>query len=222
MGSKDGICLTDKEVLRLYVQFVPFLAQVCGPGSEVVVHDATAPEHSLIAISNNVSGREVGNPMTDLSRELAARSAHTDSDYLLNYTGKSKDREFLSSTYYIKNEGRLIGLLCVNKDMSAVRELNSALLRLTEQFNLTVPQESEFSENLENPMTNMMQSQIADAIAQSGVSPARMSLQEKVRTVHRLNESGVMMMKGAMAEIASQLGVSVPTVYRYLNKPLES
>ena len=46
-----------------------------------------------------------------------------------------------------------------------------------------------------------------------------MSLREKVRVVHRMNDEGVMMMKGAVAEIAAQLQVSVPTVYRYLNKP---
>lgn len=210
--------MTDHEILQLYIRLVPFLAEVCGPGSEVVVHDVTDPEHSLIAIRNSVSGRVVGNPMTDLARELAARSAYTNADYLLNYTGKSKSGEFLSSTYYIKNGDRLIGLLCINKDMAAVQELNGALQRLLERFNLAAPQETGFSENLDNPVTTLMHTRIAEVIAQSGVAPARMSLTEKVRTVHRLNESGVLMMKGAVPEIAKQLGVSVPTVYRYLNK----
>lgn len=213
--------MTDSEVLQLYIRLVPFLAEVCGPGSEVVIHDVTDPEHSLIAIRNSVSGRVIGNPMTDLARDLAEKGAYSNTDYLANYTGKSKNGEFLSSTYYIKNEGRLIGLLCINKDMTAVQELNGAVLRLLEQFNLAAPQESEFSENLDNPVATMMHTRIAEIIAQSGVSPARMSLQEKVRVVHRMNEEGVMMMKGAVAEIANQLSVSVPTVYRYLNKPLE-
>lgn len=213
--------MTDSEVLQLYIGLVPFLAEVCGPGSEVVIHDVTDPEHSLIAIRNSVSGRVVGNPMTDLARELAARGAYSDADYLTNYTGKNKNGEFLSSTYYIKNEGRLIGLLCINKDMTAVQELNGALQRLLDRFNLSAPQESEFSENLDNPVATMMHARIADIIAQSGLPPARMSLREKVRVVHRMNDEGVLMMKGAVAEIASQLSVSVPTVYRYLNKPLD-
>lgn len=210
--------MTDSEMLQMYVRLVPFLAEVCGPGCEVVLHDMTDPERSLIAIHNSISGREVGNPVTDLARELADRSAYADKDYLVNYTGRSKNGEFLSSTYYIKNEGRLIGLLCVNKDMTAVSALNDALHDLLERFNLSAPKESEFSENLDNPMSSMMHTRITEAIAQSGVEPARMGMAEKVSIVRRLSESGVMMMKGAVAEVAEQLAVSVPTVYRYLNK----
>ena len=46
-----------------------------------------------------------------------------------------------------------------------------------------------------------------------------MSMQEKIRVVHKLDADGILMMKGAVAEIADQLSVSVPTIYRYLNKP---
>ena len=45
-----------------------------------------------------------------------------------------------------------------------------------------------------------------------------MTVQEKVEVVHRLSESGIMNMKGAVSEIAAQLCVSVPTVYRYMNR----
>ena len=69
-------------------------------------------------------------------------------------------------------------------------------------------------------MESMVHNRIADIIAQSGISPTRMSLDEKVRIVHRLNDEGLMSVKGAAAEIAEQLSVSVPTVYRYLNKKL--
>lgn len=213
--------MTDAEVLQHYVSLVPFLAEVCGPGCEVVVHDVTDPEHSLIAIRNGVSGREVGNPMTDLARELAARAAYADTDYLVNYAGKSKKVEFLSSTFYIKNENRLIGMLCVNKDITAVQELNGAVQRLMERFNLRAAPESAYSENLDNPMATMVYTRIAETIAQSGIAPARMSRREKMQIVHQLDESGVTLMKGAIAEIADQLSISIPTVYRYLNRPLD-
>lgn len=213
--------MTDAEVLQQYVSLVPFLAAVCGPGCEVVVHDITDPEHSLIAICNGVSGREVGDPLTDLARDLAARGAYADTDYLLNYAGKSKKVEFLSSTFYIKNEQRLIGMLCINKDITAVQELNGAVQRLLDRFNLRAAPEGEYSENLDNPLASMVYTRIADTIAQSGIPPARMSRREKMRIVHQLDESGVTLMKGAIAEIANQLSISVPTVYRYLNQPAD-
>lgn len=212
--------MTDNEMLQVYVNLVPFLSEVLGAGTEIVVHNVSCPEHSLVAIGNNISGRQLGNPLTDLAEDIYKRSAYSDADYLTNYDGYSKGRNFLSSTYYIKNRGKLIGLLCINKDMTAVNELNGSLHSLLEKFNLLAPSNSEIQEELENPVTDIMRSRIADTIAQSGIAPSRMSRAEKIRVVHQLNDNGVMMLRGAVAEIAKQLQVSIPSVYRYLNTEL--
>ncbi len=210
--------MTDPEVLQTYINIVPFLAQVCGPGSEIAVHDVADPEHSLVAIRNNVSGRDIGNPLTDFARDIIDKGSYINADYLTNYTGRNKNGEFLSSTYFIKNEGRLIGLLCINKDMNAVQNLNNAVSNLLEWFNLTRCENTEFSESLDKPMSGLMRDRIQEIIAESGISPARMSIHEKVRIVHRMSDEGILNVKGSVPEIAAQLFVSVPTVYRYLNK----
>lgn len=208
--------MTDSEVLQRYVNMVPFLATVCGAGCEIVVHDMTTPECSLIAISNSVSGREVGNPITDLANELVEKGVYREKDYVANYSGRNKKGDFLSSTYFIKNEGRLIGMLCVNKDISIVQRMNASMRTLLEDFNLEPATESEFTENLDNPLASMMRKRIADIIAENDVDPMHMSMQEKIDTVQRLNDDGVLTMRGAIAETAEQMKISVPTVYRYL------
>ncbi len=210
--------MTDHEVLQIYISLTPFLAEVCGSGAEIAVHDMTDPEHSLVAIKNAISGRQVGSPLTDLAREVAEKGAYSDSDYLANYSGQTKNGEFLSSTYFIKNEGRLIGLLCVNKDIESIQQMKYTLDHVMEQFNLIIPHKSVVSETLDNPVENIMHSKIAEAVIQSGVQPARMSMDEKIDVVRQLNESGIMTIKGAVAEVARQLSISVPTVYRYMNK----
>ena len=212
--------MTDQELLDIYVKLVPFIAEVFGPGIEVLVHDVSNPDHSLIAIYNNVSGREIGAPLTDYGREIQQNGTYSNIPYETNYTGWNKKGNFLSSTYYIKNEGRLIGLLCVNKDISAVQELNSAVQLLLERYNLQGPQDKNISENLNPPITNLIQERISEIIAHTGVNPSRMTSREKIDTVHRLNDEGILMIKGAVSEIATQLNISVPTVYRYLNKPV--
>ena len=68
--------MTDQELLKCYTDFVPFLAAVCGPGCEIVIHDVTNPEQSIIAIGNGISGRELGDPMTDLARELQEKGTY--------------------------------------------------------------------------------------------------------------------------------------------------
>ena len=208
--------MTDAQVLEQYTRFVPFLATVLGPGCEVLIHDIQDAKHSIISIRNSLSGRQVGDPMTDLAMDIAKQGAYTDKDYIANYNGRSKGGDFLSSTYFIKNEGRLIGLLCVNKDMTAVQELDKALKLMLERYELAAPQQSEYSESLDSPVSNLWPARVAEVIAQSGISPARMSMQEKVDVVHRLHEGGVLMMKGAVSEIARQLKISEPTVYRYI------
>ena len=211
--------MTDKEALALYRSLIPFLAEVCGPASEIVLHDLSDPGHSLIAIENNRSGREIGNPLTDLAREIVSSGSYRQADFKINYTGKSKDRKFLSSTYYIKNQGRLIGLLCVNKDMSGVGAAQQELQRLLQQFNLCLPEEETRSpENLANPVEELQRSQIADVIRAYGVAPSHMSREDRIAVVRRLQASGILLVKGSVPEIARQLMISVPTVYRYLNQ----
>lgn len=78
------------------IKFVPFLSEALGAGCEVVAHDITDPEHSVVAICNNLSGRNIGDPMTDLSLDEANRS-----DYVANYSGRSKGRDFLSSACFV-------------------------------------------------------------------------------------------------------------------------
>lgn len=209
--------MTDAQVLEQYTRLIPFLATVLGPGCEVLIHDTQDPNHSIIAIQNSLSGRRIGDPMTDLANEIAARGAYADADYIANYNGRTKGGNFLSSTYYIKNDGRLIGLLCVNKDMSAVRELNNTLRLMLERYELTEPRESAYSESLDSPIGSLLHARVAETISQIGIAPARMSMQEKIMTVQRLKEDGLLAIKGAVAEVASQLEVSVPTVYRYMN-----
>lgn len=210
--------MTDQELLDVYIHFAEFLSQICGAGSEIAVHNISNPEHSIVAIYNSLSGRQVGSPLTDLALDLIRHEAYTNADYLTNYTGKSKDINFLSSTYYIKNEGRLIGLLCVNRDMSTVKDMEQAIKSFLGIHNLTMPENNGISETLDLPVLDMMQKRISDIIAKIGIAPSKMSMNDKIKAVQLLNEDGVMMLKGAASEIAKQLNVSIPTIYRYLNK----
>lgn len=214
--------MSDNEILEIYTKLLPFLGKVLGPGCELCVHDISKPESSIIAIENSATGRQIGHPMTDLAYETMEKGLYTDTDSVLNYEGSSKGKPFLSSTYFIKNERRLIGLLCVNKDMSTANTALSAVQQMLSAFNLTLPENSEYTETLDGPVSDLLPSLVADAIAQTNILPERMTLKERVALVQKLNEQGILSMKGAVKEIASQLGISEPTVYRYLNRKEEN
>lgn len=77
---------------------------------------------------------------------------------------------------------------------------------------------NDIQEDLGTPVEEMLSTLVAQAVKKVGISPQRMSRQEKINIVHQLNEQGVLTMKGAVSEIAQQLFISEPTVYRYLKR----
>ncbi|GLB32861.1 hypothetical protein LAD12857_47840 [Lacrimispora amygdalina] len=210
--------MTDKELLEMYKPMVSFLSSLCGPGCEVLLHDVSKSDSgTVIAVANgHHSGRGIGSPMTDLANQITKDKIYKTQDYLTNYHGVSKSKNFISNTYFIKNEDRLIGLLCVNRNTTAIHELDLALANLKKHYNLSEGR-TDIQEDLSTPVEEMLSTLVNQAVKEAGVSPQRMSRQEKINIVHQLNEQGVLTMKGAVSEIARQLFVSEPTVYRYLN-----
>ncbi len=203
--------MKDQDLLELYIGFAPFLSTILGAGCEVVVHDLKDPNHSIVAIENNLSGRKIGDPMTDFPLERAREE-----NFVANYPGRGKGKEFLSSSFFIKNEDRVIGILCVNKDVGYVHDIHLQFSALLEHFNLLPPVEEEIKENLDGSVGEIMKRRIEEAILQTGIPPSRMSLEEKKAITQGLKENGILSMRGAVNELAEQLSVSVPTIYRYM------
>lgn len=52
-------------LLQQYIKLTEFLGLALGPDYEVVLHDLTNKDHSIIAIANShISGRKLGAPLT--------------------------------------------------------------------------------------------------------------------------------------------------------------
>ncbi|ADL08536.1 helix-turn-helix transcriptional regulator [Thermosediminibacter oceani] len=217
-----------RDLLKTYIPLVDFIAGIVGPFCEVVLHDVSNVESSIVAIKNNhISGRQVGGPLTDLGLKLLKEKAYVEKDYLLNYPGKTKDGKVLrSSTFFIKDEdGDIAGMLCVNMDLSAAY----AAKRFIEDFIMNIngePQDQstykedrkEVPENLTLSLEELMRSIIENTVAEVNVPPERMSPEEKMGVVHKLSEKGVFLLKGAIAEVARHLKTSENTIYRYLSR----
>ena len=44
--------MTNKEILSIFVPIVNFFSEILGENTEIVLHDVSNPEHSVIAIQN--------------------------------------------------------------------------------------------------------------------------------------------------------------------------
>lgn len=215
--------MTNKEILQAHIAMVDFIADISGPNYEVVLHDVSKPEASVIAIRNgHITGREIGSPLTDLALKVLKQKDYLGTDFITNYDGYSdQGKKFLSSTYFIKNDsGELVGMICVNNDISCISDLNESYKLLMERFNYVEkePNNSPYKESFDTSLVDVANSIISKTINNLNVPPNRMTIDEKVRIVHELNEEGVFLLKGAVSEVAEQLNISETTVYRYLNK----
>ncbi len=210
-----------QEKVRAYLPLVDFLAEIAGPYSEVVLHDISDSTHSLVAIRNGqLSGREVGAPMTDFAAHVLRHGRHEGRDYITNYLGKagSSGKFLKSSTFFIRDDdGEIIGMLGINTDLSALSEVHrvlGALLAVDESVSNGVG--SNESDEGVLSVREMVYTVIEQVMATHAVNPVRMTMEEKKAVVELLNEKGVFLLKGTVADVAARLEVSEQTVYRYL------
>lgn len=119
-------------LLQQYIKVTEFLGLTLGPDYEVALHDMTDKNRSIIAIANNhISGRDVGAPLTNVALKILMDKSYEVQDYRLHYCGMSaKGKVLRSSTMFIKQNGKLIGMLCINFDDSKYREASDAILKL--------------------------------------------------------------------------------------------
>ena len=111
-----------------YIPLVDFLASQFGENCEVVLHDFSDSEHSIIAIANgHVSGRCVGGVPTDHSLSFLNSGDASKNFKTRTFTMKG-NRLCRSSTFLIRNpEGETIGALCINLDLTPLAESHNAL-----------------------------------------------------------------------------------------------
>lgn len=199
-----------------------FLSDAFGSMAEIVVHDVKNLESSVVYIKNGIlSGRKVGDGTTDQALRLIKTGKANKSDFVSNYRGKSVNGHvFRSFTYFVKNsDEQLIGLLCLNVNVTGLDDAIGILSSLRGSGNVGVilpPTIAE--ENLQGDSSETIRRIVHAAISQSGIPADRMTKDERQAVLERIQEEGVFLMKGAVTIVAPELGVSVPTLYRYLQE----
>ncbi len=209
-------------LMSIFEQLTKFISLVCGNEYEIVLHNIEDPESSIIAIENGiVSGRSVGGPMSDLALKMLSGRYYENNDFVVN-RGTTRDGKVLaSSTFFVKNDkSELIGMLCINHDLTGMIGFRNALAENLSSFGIedvslhdSAPQES-LAKNVEDLMSSIYTKTIGGV----SIPPDRMSYDEKMEFVGALEKQGYFLLKGAVPEIARLLKVSEATVYRYLNK----
>ncbi len=206
------------EIVKMYIPLVDFIADSLGPNHEVVLHDVTNINESIVAIRNGeITGRKVGGPLTDLSFKLIKENAQSNKDYVYNF-GKTKNgKRMKGSTYFIKDSnGKIVGMLGINTDISLYIDLQEQLRKF---IGIEINAEKEeVDENFSSSIEEIMEDMIAEVIGNLQVPVDRMDHVEKMEVVQTLSEKGVFLIKGSVGRVAEYLQTSEATLYRYINK----
>ncbi|MCT4620334.1 MAG: helix-turn-helix transcriptional regulator [Marinisporobacter sp.] len=202
------------EALKRYIPIANLIAKTFGENCEVVIHDLSVPQNSVVyAVNNHVTGRKIGQSFDHLVKQvLLSRNFHE--DYAANYMTVTKDsKEIKSSTALIRNtNGEVIGALYVNYDLEAMKDMK----KFSDDF-LHV-EEEQIAYNVE-PFDHVMEivDDLIDKIV-GNVNVDDLKRKDKISLIHFMDKKGIFLMKGSIEKVATKLNISKVTVYSYLDE----
>ncbi|EJY5107903.1 transcriptional regulator [Salmonella enterica] len=185
------------------------LSETFSPFCEVVVHDLKNPEHAILSIHNNLSGRKEGQPATELG---LARIASPDFPSIIaNYGNQFSDgRPVKSTSIGIKDRnGAYVAALCLNVDMTLFRGMQSVLARFTEIENTTV------LEHIEPGGSEAIRMRIDSFAARLATTARALKAADRKVLIQELKSEGLLDVRKSMDTVAHHLGVSRATAYLY-------
>ncbi len=207
--------------LKYYITLVDFLGKALGNRCEIVLHDLTIPEKSIVAIANGeLSGRKVGGPVTDFLLKILKKGKQDHVSFIANYKGKTGNKICRSSSYFIHNKkGKIVGVLCINVDITFFIELKKIVdkeLILSNDVN-EKSLSNDVLENLEGTVDDLIENMINSHMEQYTNMRHKLSIDDRLQLVRDLYNDGFFLLRGGVNALAEKFKVSEPTVYRYLN-----
>lgn len=233
------------DALRHAWSIADYLGSALGPRFEVVLQDLRPGNYCIAHVAGDVvTGRTEGSPLTELGMRIAQSGIWRERDYVAGYLGETSDgRTLFCSTYFVKEDDDLVGLLCINEDRSAYEGLAAAVagLRGTAPTELDLEHPDELPEHSRFHLVGQDPSPTDADRHASGttvehffvsnedaiddilrkVCPGHdqgqgsFSPAERERVVEALDRRGFFLMKGTIRIAAERLGCSVPSIYRY-------
>ena len=198
-----------------------FFAEMLGPSAEVILYDVD--DRVVYQVLNPIDEEMVpGSEMRSLERSFLDSRIYEKEEFIVNYRALSRSKHKLkSATFFLKNnpEQKLQGMITVNVNVERLVELRNILNEMISgTHSYEAATKSSFYNSFEVSVEGMVSNAIREELDRFGVEPTRLSYQEKMEMVHSLDEKGIFLVKGAIAELAAALKTTETSIYRYLNK----
>lgn len=206
----------DKDILETYKVVVKALKEFFGDNVEIVLHSLLDGQSRIIAIENGeITGRKVGDSLTEAGK-FVIEKLKNGLEFFGPYESVSLKRKRLRSiTIGIRNgKGDLIGLLCLNMDLSTLEAMNKFLsfflaFQDSKSEVLSKITSFDYDEAVEKAFNEVY------SILSSKISSNKI---DNFAIVSELNKRGFFKLKNSVNFVAKKLGISIYTVYAYLRK----
>ncbi|HUX13524.1 MAG TPA: PAS domain-containing protein [Spirochaetia bacterium] len=205
----------DRAIMQALEPVVDAVAALFGPNCEVLIHSLEDLGRSVVKITNGqVTGREVGAPITDLGMKALRQAKELKTDVIGSYYSRTADGKTLKSvTALIRNGTKPIAMLCINLNLSApLIDFASGLLPEAQQEMQDSPEH--FVMSSEELVHKSVEKTVAEINRQRGLS----ALTRNRLVVKELYDQGIFDVKGAIDIVAQELGVSRYTIYNYIRE----
>jgi predicted transcriptional regulator YheO len=195
---------------KIFAALRPSMAAIVdllGPGCEVVLHDMSDPDSSIIAIEGDVTGRCVGAPLTD-SGLASLRSPESGRVY--SYTTVAEGGRVIksSSVFLSDDNGTIFGGLCINLDITPYLTFDHHLQGLLRPTN-----DDGEAQTFGSEVGVVLDTMVNDAIAGTGIPISLMQRADRLKVIRALEQKGAFLLKKAVPSVAERLGVSRHTIY---------
>ncbi|MEU7825949.1 helix-turn-helix transcriptional regulator [Catellatospora sp. NPDC049133] len=195
-------------ILSALLPVIDGLAATFGPTCEVVLHDYRRGEQSVVAVAGAVTGRKVGGALSEIGLAVLAQGDTAAND--INYVTRTPDGRIVkSSTLPLRDSmGHVFGALCVNVDVTALRQAGDLLTALAGAPAAQLPVTT-FSDDFHDVVDSLIR---AEEMAR-GQPVGTLTRPERLALLRVLDQRGVFTVRNAVPRIAERLGVSRSAVY---------
>ena len=199
--------ISNQHLFTQLQQIAEGLGKTFAPFCEVVVHDLTHPRNAILAIENNLSGRSIGLPATELG--LARIQDPQYPAVIANYANQFADgRKVKSTSIGIKNEaGEYVAALCLNVDLTLFGGIQAAMAQFM------AIESSAVTETLDAANADRIRQTIDDFAASRATTARALKSADRKQLVQDIKRAGYLDIRRGAEIAAAHMGVSRATVY---------
>lgn len=223
------------ETIAMFAACLDYLGEMFGASTEIALYDLGKGNQALVKLVHpGISGKREQTPVPDYLKEFIEQGAQTGQSCFTGIVDRATGGGILYAGAYLIRDARgsIVGVLDISRDVSAYRMLEDAVSNLMDAYIPGGSQDvrtrgvfaarADFDARALDEQNAVMPKAVGIAVAEAcGLidrDPLTLSPEERIEIIRSLNADGVFLLKGAVVDVAQAMGISVPTVYRYLQQ----